>query len=384
MSNDRIYLDHNATTPVDPRVLDAMLPYFTEIYGNASSVDHEYGYEAKQAVDQAREQVAELINARPEEIIWTSGATEAINLALFGVAEKYADKGDHIITCQTEHKAVLDTCRRLEQLGKQITYLPVDRYGRIAPDDVRRAITPKTILISIMAANNEIGTIAPLAEIGAIAKEQGILFHSDAAQAFGHISLDVRTINVNLMSISAHKIYGPKGVGALYSQRGNPFVRLTPLIYGGGHERGVRSGTLNTPGIVGLGAAAKLCRLQSEETDRFRQMTSFMYEQLREKLGNVELNGHPTDRLPNNLNLYIKGVESKSLIVQLKDVAISTGSACTSLHVEPSHVLKALGHSDERIHQSVRLGVGRFTTQQQVEAASERMIQAVHVLRTLT
>lgn len=384
MSNERIYLDYNATTPVDPRVLEAMLPYFTEIYGNAASNDHDFGLAAKRAVDKAREQIALVINARPDEIIFTSGATESDNIALFGVAEKYARRGDHIITCVTEHKAILDCCQKLEKMGKHVTYLPVDEYGRIDPDTVRQAITPQTILISLMAANNEIGTIAPLAEIGAIAEEHGILFHTDAAQAVGHIPIDVKAMNIHTMSISAHKVYGPKGIGALYRRRSNPRVQLEPVIYGGGHERGLRSGTLNVPAIVGFGKALQIAKREMErETKQFQAWTQHMYQRFVQELGDVELNGHPVDRLPHNLNLSFKGIESRALIVQLKDVAIATGSACTSAKVEPSHVIEALGFGQDRAHSAIRISVGRFNTDEQINTAVNRIIEAVRELRAI-
>lgn len=367
-----IYLDHNATTPVDPRVLQAMLPYFTEIYGNAASIDHEAGHSAKQAVETAREQCARIINARdPKEIIFTSGATESDNIALFGVAERYADKGDHIITCVTEHKAVLDCCKRLEQMGKQVTYLPVDSYGLVDLDALRRAIRPRTVLISIMFANNEIGTIAPVQKIGEIAREYGVLFHTDAAQAVGHVPVDVEAMHIDLLSFSAHKIYGPKGVGGLYVRRRNPRVKVAPVIYGGGHELGLRSGTLNVPGIVGLGKALEIARDEMKiESEKYRQWTDWLYEQLVEELVGVERNGHPTQRLPHTLNVSIKGIESRSLIVQLKDIAIATGSACTSASVEPSHVILALGFGEERAHNAIRIGVGHQISEKDIRDAS--------------
>jgi len=380
-----IYLDYNATTPVDPRVLTVMLPYFTEIYGNAASNDHEIGLTAKRAVNQAREQVAALINAKPEEIIFTSGATESDNIALFGVAQKYANKGDHIITCVTEHKAVLDCCQRLEKLGKRVTYLPVDHLGLVDPEAVRQAITPQTILISIMAANNEIGTIAPLAAIGKIARAHGVLFHTDAAQAVGHIPLDVQAMQIDILSLSAHKVYGPKGVGALYRRRSNPSVLLEPVIYGGGHEKGIRSGTLNVPGIVGLGEALVLAKREmAAEDTQFRRWTTHMLERFIAKLGDVQLNGHPTQRLPHNLNVSFPSVESRGLIVKLKDVAIATGSACTSAKTEPSHVIQALGFGDERAHSAIRISVGRFNPDSEVDAAVDKIVNAVRQLRSLS
>lgn len=380
---EQIYLDHNATTPVDPRVLNKMLPYFTEVYGNAASTDHEFGLEAKRAVDNARKELASTINASPDEIIFTSGATESDNIALFGIAEKYSRRGDHIITCVTEHKAILDCCQRLEQLGKRITYLHVDQYGCVDPDDVRRAITPQTILISIMAANNEIGTLAPLKEVGEIAAEHNVFFHTDAAQALGHIELDVQAMNIHMMSMSAHKVYGPKGIGVLYRRRSNPRVQLAPVIYGGGHERGLRSGTLNVPAIVGFGEAVRIARQEMPaEASRDRRWCQEIAERLGESVG-AELNGHPTDRLPHNVNLYIPGVKARALIVQLKDIAISTGSACTSADVKPSHVIQALGLGDERAHNSIRIGVGRYNNEAQINLAITEIQKAAQSLQSL-
>lgn len=365
-----IYMDHNATTPVDKRVLEVMLPYFTEEFGNAASKDHEFGYRANKAVEKAREQIANLINARPEEIIFTSGATESDNIALFGIAERYENKGHHIITCVTEHKAILDTAKRLEKLGKQVTYLRVDQYGMIDLDELRAAITPKTILISIMAANNEIGTIAPLSEIGKIARENGIAFHTDAAQAAGHIPIDVQKMTIDILSLSAHKMYGPKGIGALYVRRSNPHIKLAPIIYGGGHEKGLRSGTLNIPGIVGFGAAAEISKQEmSSSTKIFREWTTYMFKNLHDRISQIELNGHPTERLPHNLNIFVPGIESRSFIVGLKELAISTGSACTTASVEPSHVIMALGFGEKRAHGSLRIGLGRNNDTEQVKFA---------------
>ncbi|WP_322494559.1 IscS subfamily cysteine desulfurase [Chloroflexus sp.] len=379
-----IYMDHHATTPVEPRVLAAMLPYFTDVFGNAASKDHDFGYQASQAVERARAQVAALINARPDEIIFTSGATEANNLALFGVAERYADKGDHIITCVTEHKAVLDAAKRLEYLGKRVTYLRVDQYGCIDLDEVRAAITPKTILISIMAANNEIGTLAPLADIGRIAREHGVLFHTDATQAAGYIPIDVHQQQIDLLSLSAHKMYGPKGIGALYVRRSNPRVRLAPMIYGGGHERGLRSGTLNVPGIVGFGMAAEIARREMATlAPQYRAWTTRLFAGLQERIEGVALNGHPTERLPHNLNVYIPQIESRAFIAGLHDLAIATGSACTSASVEPSHVIMALGFGEERAHGSLRFGVGRTNTSDQIEVAISIVAERVAKLRAL-
>lgn len=387
--SERIYLDYNATTPVDPRVVEAMLPYFTEVYGNAASNDHAFGLDAKQAVDKARAQIASLINARPDEIIFTSGATESDNIAIMGVAEKYAHKGNHIITCVTEHKAVLDVCHKLEKDGNrhgkfEITYLPVDQYGRVDPEAVRQAITPKTILISIMAANNEIGTIAPIAEIGFIAAEHNILFHTDAAQAGGHIPLDVQAMNIHIMSLSGHKMYGPKGIGVLYRRKSNPRAQLEPVIYGGGHERGLRSGTLNVPAIVGFGEAARLAKKEMvAEDERFRAWMHQMYERLDKDLGDIKLNGHPIERLPHNLNVSIPGIKARALIPQLKDVAIATGSACTSAEVKPSHVIQALGFGDDRAHSALRISVGRFNTDSEMETAVDQLITTVQRIRAI-
>lgn len=380
-----IYLDNHATTRTDPRVVEAMLPFFSEVYGNASSVDHIFGDTARKAVEHAREQVAALINARAEEIVFTSGATESDNIALFGAAEKYAERGDHIITSVTEHKAVLDCAEQLKLRGKRVTFLPVDSYGRVDPDDVRRALTPQTVLISIMMANNEIGTVANVEEIGRIAHEHGVIFHTDAAQAVGHIPVNVRKLNIDILSISAHKLYAPKGIGVLYARRSMPFVKLAPVIYGGGHEHGLRSGTLNVPGIAALGKACEIAgREMGKEARRFREWTAWMLRRLQDELGEVELNGHPTERLPHNLNVSIAGVESKSLIVGLKDIAISAGSACTSerAKTEASYVIKALGFGEERAHHAIRIGLGRFNTREEVEYAVNRIIEESRHIRS--
>ena len=379
-----IYMDHHATTPVEPRVLEAMLPYFTEVFGNAASKDHEFGYQASQAVEKARAQIAALINARPDEIIFTSGATESDNLALFGVAERYADKGDHIITCVTEHKAVLDAAKRLEAQGKRVTYLRVDQYGCIDLDELRSAITPQTVLISIMAANNEIGTLAPLAEIGRIAREYEVLFHTDATQAAGYIPLDAQKQQIDLLSLSAHKMYGPKGIGALYVRRSNPRVRLAPLLYGGGHERGMRSGTLNVPGIVGFGMAAEIARREmKEQAAQLRTWTKQLLAGLQENIEGIELNGDPIERLPHNLNIHIAGVESRAVIAGMKDLAVATGSACTSTSVEPSHVVTALGFGKERSHSSLRFGLGRSNDLEQIAYAVKVVAVRVNSLKAL-
>ena len=383
--NTPIYMDYHATTPVDPRVFDQMLPYFKQEFGNAASTDHIYGAHALEAVEKARKQIAHAINAKPEEIIFTSGATESDNTALLGVAEKNADKGDHIITCVTEHKAVLDSCKRLEKLGKSVTYLPVDKYGMVNIEDVENAITDKTILISIMAANNEVGTIAPISEIGKIAHEHGVLFHTDAAQAAGHIPIDVEAMNIDLMSISAHKIYGPKGIGALYVRRRNPRAKVAPIIFGGGHERGIRSGTLNVPGIVGLGKALEIAEKEMNvENERLRKWTTKMLDSFTQAFDGVELNGHPEQRLAYNLNVSFKGIESKALIHLLQsDLAISAGSACTTAIVEPSYVLLALGVGEDKAHSSVRFGLGRFNTEEEIEYGIERVVWAVSKLGRL-
>lgn len=382
MLQDRIYLDHNATTPVDPKVLEVMLPYFTDFFGNASSIDHDYGYEAKQAVEKSRELISKAINSSPDEIIFTSGATESDNLAIQGVAKRYSEKGTHIITCSTEHKAVLDCCKQLEKQGMRVTYLSVDKYGRVDIEELKRSITSKTILISIMAANNEIGTIAPLHEIGLIAKEHNILFHSDAAQALGQIPIDVQKMNIDILSLSAHKIYGPKGVGALYRRRSNPRVNLEPIFYGGGHERGLRSGTLNVPGIVGFGEAASIAiKEMNLSIKQYRKWTNYIWESMKKELPEIEINGDPINRLANNLNIFIPGIESKALIVQLKDIAISTGSACTTNSVEPSHVLLSLGFGEDRAHSSIRIGVGRFNTLQEIITATNSLIFNLKNLR---
>ncbi len=385
ISRRPIYMDHHATTPVDPRVLDVMLPYFTQCFGNASSIDHEYGAAAARAIENARHQVASIINAQPDVIIFTSGATEANNLSILGVAEQYAERGNHIITCVTEHKAVLDPCRHLERNGWQVTYVPVDGQGMVDPDDVRLAITPQTVLISIMAANNEIGVLAPLAVIGRIADEHEVLFHTDATQAVGHVPVDVEAMNIDLLSLSAHKFYGPQGVGALYVRKRRPRVRLAPQVHGGGHERGMRSGTMNLPGIVGLGCAAELAeREMKNEGRRLRELRDLLWMKLQAEISDVQLNGHPTQRLPHSLSVAIPGVESRSLLVQIKhDVALSTGSACTAAKVEPSHVILALGYGEERAHCSLRFGLGKQNTNADIDFVIVRLAEAARRLRQL-
>jgi cysteine desulfurase len=379
-----IYMDNHATTRVDPRVVEAMLPYFTEKFGNAASRNHEFGWKAEEAVENARGQVARLIHASPKEIVFTSGATESDNLALKGVAEAYS-KGQHIITQATEHKAVLDTCKRLEKSGGEVTYLPVASDGRIDLDALRRAITPKTILISMMHANNEIGVIQPVGEIGKIAKETGVLFHVDAAQSVGRIPVDVEHDAIDLLSISAHKLYGPKGVGALYVRRKNPRVQIAPMIDGGGHERGMRSGTLNVPGIAGLGRACEICEKEmAEESERLRALRDKLKDAILAGVDGVSINGSLVHRLPNNLNVSFAGVEGDALLMGINDVAVSSGSACTSATLEPSHVLKALGVADDLAHSSIRFGLGRFNTGEEVDYVAGRVIETVKRLRELS
>ena len=372
-----VYLDNHSTTPLDPQVLEAMIPYMTEKFGNPSSMDHPFGYEASVAVEDARENVAGLVGARHDEIVFTSGATESDNTALFGVMARYADRGNHLITCSTEHKAVLDAARHLERSGKRVTYLPVDRTGRIPLEDLQRSITPDTVAVSVMLANNEIGTIAEISRIGEVTRQSGIILHTDAAQAAGHIPIDVEAMNIDLLSMSAHKMHGPKGVGALYVRGIKPSVRLEPIVRGGGQERNIRSGTLNVPGIVGFGKAAQLAvSRMGPEGERHRGWTGRMLDRFKEAGGT--LNGHPTDRLPHNLNVRFPGIEGKAVINSVSDrVAISAGSACTTQTVEPSHVLLALGLSEEQAHQSIRFGLGRFTTGEEVEFAVRAVLEAV-------
>ena len=380
-----IYMDYHATTPVDPRVVDAMLPYFTGHFGNAASRNHVFGWEAEDAVEAARRQVADLVGANPKEIIFTSGATESNNLAIKGVAEMYREKGNHIITCVTEHKAVVDTCKKLEKQGGRVTYLPVQKDGRIDLDDLRAAITDKTILITIMTANNEIGVLQPIAEIGAIAKEKGILFHTDAVQAVGKVPFNVNEAKVDLVSMSAHKFYGPKGVGALYVRRRNPRVLLAEQINGGGHERGMRSGTLNVPGIVGLGQAAAIAQAEmATEGERLRALRDRLNKKLHANLDELYINGSMEHRLPHNLNVSFAYVEGESLLMGINDVAVSSGSACTSASLEPSYVLKALGAGDDLAHSSIRFGLGRWTTKEEVDYVVEKLTNVVQRLREMS
>jgi cysteine desulfurase len=399
MLSKAVYMDSHATTPVDPRVLDAMLPYFTDVFGNAASRSHPFGWEAEKAVEDAREEIARLLNARPKEIIFTSGATESDNLAIKGVVEFYREKGNHVVTAVTEHKAVLDTCKALERKGlARVTYLPVDEYGMVDPDDVRDAVTDETVLVSIMFANNEVGTINPIGEIGRITREKGVLFHTDAVQGVGKLALDVEAMNIDLLSVSAHKMYGPKGVGALYVRSRGPRVRLAPIIDGGGHERGFRSGTLNVPGIVGFGKACELCRVgMADEAQRMLRLRERLHAGLFSQLDEIFLNGHPVHRLPGNLNVSFSYVEGESLLMGLNGsthpiavgqspaaIAVSSGSACTSATLEPSYVLKALGVGDDLAHTSIRFGLGRFNTEEEVDFVVARTVAEVRRLRELS
>ena len=375
-----IYLDYHATTPVDPRVFKAMTPYFTENFGNASSLDHTYGYDASDAVKKSRETIANAIGANVAEIIFTSGATESDNLALIGVMEKNKEKGNHLITCATEHKAILDTAHHLESLGYKVTFLPVDEFGQINLESLKEAITEQTVLISIIAANNEIGTIADIAEIGKIAHENGVLFHTDAAQAVGHIPIDVQKMNIDLMSFSSHKIYGPKGIGALYVRSLSPRVKIDSIVYGGGQERNIRSGTLNVPGIVGFAKAIEIAQKEmGQENEKFKKWMNIMLAKLSE--AGAKLNGHPEKRLAHNLNVRFDGIESKAIINSVsKKIAISAGSACTTQIVEPSHVLLALGLSEDQTHSSIRVGCGRFNTEEEIKIAADEIYHAVESL----
>ena len=380
-----IYMDYHATTPVDPRVVEAMLPYFTETFGNSASRNHAFGWAAEEAVTAARTQVAALVGATAKEIIFTSGATESNNMAIKGVAEMYREKGNHLITCVTEHKAVIDPCKKLEKQGFRVTYLPVHKDGRIGLDDLRAAITDKTILITIMAANNEIGVLQPIEEIGAIAKEKGVFFHTDAVQWAGKMPFEVTTCKADLVSLSAHKMYGPKGVGALYVRRRKPRVLLAEQTNGGGHERGMRSGTLNVPGIVGFGTAAELALAEmAEEGKRLRTLRDRLNEKLQANLDEIYINGSTEHRLPHNLNISFAYVEGESLLMGINDVAVSSGSACTSASLEPSYVLKALGAGDDLAHSSIRFGLGRWTTEEEVDYVVEKLTHVVRRLREMS
>lgn len=380
-----IYLDNHATTPMDPEVLQTMMPYFTDVFGNAASRNHEFGWTAEAAVEKARTQVAKLIGATDKEIIFTSGATESDNLALLGIAEMYKEKGRHIITSTIEHKAILDSCHHLETKGFTITQVPVDKYGMVTPEAVKAAIRPDTILVSIMAANNEIGTINPIAEIGKVCRDHGVFFHTDAVQALGKVEINVDKMNIDLLSISAHKIYGPKGIGALYVRRKNPRVRLSPIIHGGGHERGMRSGTLNVTGIVGFGKACELAQKNmASEVERIRKLRDRLWDGIRSQLDEVYLNGHPTERVVNNLNVSFAFVEGESLMMGMKELAVSSGSACTSASLEPSYVLKAIGVGEDLAHTSIRFGLGRFTTEAEIDYTIDKVVTTVKKLRDLS
>ena len=380
-----IYLDYNATTPTDPRVVEAMLPYFTEIYGNAASRNHSFGWTAEKAVASARDMLGSLIGTSGKEIVFTSGATESNNIAILGAADFHKDKGRHIISSPIEHKAVIDPYHYLEQQGYEVTFLDVDQHGCISLEQLEQTIRPDTILVSLMGGNNEIGTVNPLEEIGRITRKYGVLFHTDATQAYGKIPLDVERMNIDLLSMSAHKMYGPKGIGALYVRRKKPRVRLSPIVFGGGHERGMRSGTLNVTGIVGFGKAAELCAEEmASEAERLIGLRQRLYEKLTVELDYVFLNGHPTDRLPNNLNLSFGYVEGESLIMGIGDIAVSSGSACTSASLEPSYVLRSLGVGDDLAHSSIRFGFGRFTTVEEIDYTAEQVSSAVKRLREMS
>jgi cysteine desulfurase len=379
-----LYMDNHATTPLDPRVLEAMMPYFTGKFGNAASRNHQFGWEAEKAVDEAREQIAKLIGCTSKEIIFTSGATESNNLAIKGIAEMYRERGNHIITQQTEHKAVLDTCKRLEKQGFDVTYLPVEQDGRVNPATLRAAMTDKTILVSIMLANNEIGSVNPIEELGAIVKERGAIFHVDAVQGVGKIPFDVNAARVDLASVSAHKMYGPKGVGALYVRR-KPRVRITAQIDGGGHERGMRSGTLNVPSIVGFGKAAELCGAEMvSEGERLLALRERLREGIQSQVTDTFVNGSMEHRLPGNLNISFAYVEGEAMLMGLKDVAVSSGSACTSASLEPSYVLRAVGVQEEMAHTSIRFGLGRFNSEEEVDYVIKLVVGKVNKLRELS
>lgn len=381
-----IFMDYHSTTPVDPRVVEEMLPYFSEKFGNAASRSHAFGWTAEEAVDYSRERIGKLIGAQSEkEIVFTSGATESNNVAIKGVAEFYKEKGNHIITSVIEHKAVLDTCKRLEKEGFAVTYLPVGKDGRVDPDDVKKAITDKTILVSIMLANNEIGTVQPIGEIGKITRERGVLLHSDAVQGVGKVPFDVQKMNVDLASITAHKMYGPKGVGALYVRRSKPRVRLVAQMDGGGHERGMRSGTLNVPGIVGFGKAADIMLKEGkEEAERLLGLRERLRKKLMGSLEEVYVNGSLEHRLPGNLNISFNFVEGEAMMMAIKDIAVSSGSACTSASLEPSYVLRALGVGDELAHSSIRFGLGRYNTEEEVDYVADLVIDKVNHLRNMS
>lgn len=379
-----VYLDNNATTPVDPAVVETMLPFFGRLFGNASSQQHSFGLEAARAVDTARAQVASLVGAREKEIVFTSGATESNNLALFGVARRYRDRGRHIITAVAEHKAVLEPCKQLEREGFRVTYLPVDQHGWVDPDAVAQALTDQTILVSVMAANNEIGTVQPIRDIARTCRARGVLFHTDAAQALGKIPLQVDEMGIDLMSLSAHKMYGPKGIGALFVRSRETRVRLEPLLFGGGHENGLRSGTHAVPNIVGFGKACELAYINREsEPPRLSRLRERLSTRIRAGLSDVKLNGHPTSSLPGLLHLSFGGIDGESLMFALKEVAVSQGSSCTSGSLEPSHVLRAIGLGEEWTRGSIRFGIGRFTTEEEIDWASDHIVETVQHLRAV-
>jgi cysteine desulfurase len=382
-----IFMDSQSTTPVDPRVLEEMIPYFTEKFGHPASRNHPFGWEAEGGVDKAREQIAKLIGARdPKEVVFTSGGTEAINLALKGVAEMYREKGNHIVTTTIEQRATLDVCKRLERQGFEVTYVPVGREGLVDVEAVRAALTDKTILVSVMLANNEIGTIQPVAELGKLAKEKGIIFHTDATQAVGKIPVDVEAMGIDLLSATAHMLYGPKGVGALYVRRKNPRVRLAPMVDGGGHERGMRSGTVPVPLVVGFGKAAEICReVMGEESKRLAALRDRLQEQIVSKVDEAYVNGHPDRRLPHNLNISFAYVEGESVLMGLnREAALASGSACTSATLEPSYVISALGVDSELAHSSIRFGLHRFSTEEEVDFVAQKTIEVIHRLREMS
>jgi len=382
-----IFMDSQSTTPVDPRVLEEMIPYFTEKFGHPASRNHPFGWEAEGGVDKAREQIAKLIGARdPKEVVFTSGGTEAINLALKGVAEMYREKGNHIVTTTIEQRATLDVCKRLERQGFEVTYVPVGREGLVDVEAVRAALTDKTILVSVMLANNEIGTIQPVAELGKLAKEKGIIFHTDATQAVGKIPVDVEAMGIDLLSATAHMLYGPKGVGALYVRRKSPRVRLAPMVDGGGHERGMRSGTVPVPLVVGFGKAAEICReVMGEESKRLAALRDRLQEQILSKVDEAYVNGHPERRLPHNLNISFAYVEGESVLMGLnREAALASGSACTSATLEPSYVISALGVDSELAHSSIRFGLHRFSTEEEVDFVAQKTIEVIHRLREMS
>lgn len=385
MAQKLIYLDNAATTPVDPRVLEAMLPYYRENFGNSASRNHQFGWVAEEATENARKRVAAVINADPKEIVWTSGSTESNNLAILGAARMYADKGRHVVTSLIEHKAVIDPCKFLQSQGYEVTFLQPDNKGRVSVEQVREALRPDTALVSLMFANNEIGTIHPIPEIGALCHEKGVLFHTDATQAFGKVPVDVEAMQIDLLSMSAHKIYGPKGVGALYVRRKKPRVRLEPVVYGGGHERGMRSGTLNVPGIVGFGEAARIAKEEMPaESKRLAGLRDRMWAGLSEHLTDIARNGDPQHCLPNILNVSFLYVEGESLMMGFSDVAVSSGSACTSASLEPSYVLKNIGLGDDLAHSSIRFSMGRFTTTEEVDYTIQSVVRTVNHLRAMS